>query len=201
MSSRIWLRAVVVLLAVLATGSAPPAFAAPNEVAVFAGGCFWCEESAFEDLPGVVSSVSGYAGGTTVNPSYEEVSTGRTGHAESAQVTFDPARISYDKLLDVYWHNIDPQDNDGQFCDKGAQYRSAIFYHDAEQRKLAEASKAVLQKRMKVYTDILPAGPFWPAEEYHQAYYKKNPVRYKFYRFNCGRDHRLEEVWGATAGH
>jgi peptide-methionine (S)-S-oxide reductase len=138
-----------------------------------------------------------------VNPSYEEVSSGTTGHAESVQVVFDPAKVSYQKLLDVFWHNIDPLDTDGEFCDRGEQYRSAIRYHDEEQRRLAEASRDALQKsgrfKQPIATQIVPATPFYAAEEYHQDYYRKNPVRYKFYRYNCGRDRRLEELWGAAA--
>lgn len=155
----------------------------------------------FDELPGVVRVTSGYTGGAVARPSYEQVSAGVTGHREAVEILYDPAKISYAKLLDVFWHNVDPTNGAGQFCDEGAQYRSGIFVHDAEQRRLAEATKAALQKRMKVYTDIIVAGPFWPAEEYHQDYYKKNPVRYRFYRLNCGRDHRLEQVWGDQAGH
>ena len=178
-------------------GAAPP-----REVATFAGGCFWCMEGPFDSLPGVISVTVGYTGGHVKNPSYEEVSAGGTGHRESVQIVYDPTRITYAKLLDVFWHNIDPADNEGQFCDKGPQYRSAIFYHDATQKRLAEESKAVVEKRLgRVFTDILPASEFWRAEEYHQHYYKKNPVRYHFYRFNCGRDQRLAKLWGSAAGH
>ena len=169
--------------------------------ATFAGGCFWCMEPPFERLKGVASVTSGYTGGTKVNPTYEEVSAGGTGHREAVEILYDPRQIGYAQLLDVFWHNVDPTDNSGQFCDHGSQYRSAIFVHDAEQRRLAEASKAALQKKFKVVTDILPAAPFYRAEEYHQDYYKKNPVRYKFYRFNCGRDNRLEQIWGAAPPH
>ena len=176
---------------------AAPLHAAQLEKAVFASGCFWCTESDFERVPGVVSAVSGYIGGRVNSPTYEAVSAGETGHREAVQVTFDPAKVSYAKLLDVYWHNVDPTDNDGQFCDKGTQYRSAIFYMNESQRQQAEASKVrVAQKFGRVYTDILPATRFFVAEEYHQDYYKKNPVRYKFYRFNCGRDSRLKKLWG-----
>ena len=203
MNSRVSLRIALVLLAALAAFPGAPVLAAPNEVAVFAGGCFWCEESAFEDLPGVVSSVSGYAGGTTVNPSYEEVSTGRTGHAESAQVTFDPAKISYAKLLDVYWHNIDPTQVDGQFCDHGSQYRTVIFYANEAQKTAALASKAKLEEdprfRGKIATEIVPLTKFYPAEEYHQDYCKVNPIRYTAYYKGCGRATRLEQIWGASA--
>jgi peptide-methionine (S)-S-oxide reductase len=168
-------------------------------VAIFAGGCFWCMEPPFDALPGVIKTVSGYTGGHTENPTYKEVSNGRTGHLESVQVTYDPSKISYGKLLEVYWHNIDPFDNDGQFCDKGEPYKTVIFYQDERQKQLAEASKIEIKKRLldkDIATSIKPAGKFYPAEEYHQDYYLKNPVRYKFYRFTCGRDHRLNQIWG-----
>ena len=168
--------------------------------AVLAGGCFWCTESDLAKVPGVIDVVSGYTGGTVKNPTYEQVSAGGTGHRESVEVTYDPRKLSYARLLDAFWHDVDPFDNEGQFCDKGPQYRSAIFVHDAQQRAAAEASKAALEKRFrrKIVTDILPAGPFYTAEEYHQDYAKKNPLRYHFYRFNCGRDQRLEAVWGSA---
>jgi len=170
------------------------------EKATFAGGCFWCMEHPFDQLEGVVSVTPGYTGGTKKNPTYEEVSSGTTGHAESVQIVYDPSKISYAKLLDVFWHNIDPTVKDQQFCDAGTQYRSAIFYYNEEQKLLAEESKKALEKsgRFKgpIYTEIVPASEFYPAEEYHQHYYKKNPIRYKFYRYNCGRDQRLDELWG-----
>jgi len=170
----------------------------PQKTATFAGGCFWCVEADFDKVEGVISTTSGYTGGRTANPSYEEVSRGGTGHAEAVEIVYDPAKVGYEKLLDVFWHNIDPLAKDRQFCDHGDQYRSAIFYHGDEQRALAEASKAAVAKRFKqpIQTAIVAAGPFYKAEEYHQDYYVKNPVRYKFYRFNCGRDARLEELWG-----
>ena len=175
------------------------------EKATFAGGCFWCMEAPFDKLDGVVSVTVGYTGGRTVRPTYEEVSGGGTGHAESVEIVFDPARIGYGKLLEVFWRNVDPTTPNRQFCDVGTQYRAAIFYHGEEQKRLAEASKNALEasKRLPagIATEIVPAGEFWPAEEYHQHYYKKNPVRYKFYRYNCGRDRRLEELWGRDAGH
>jgi peptide-methionine (S)-S-oxide reductase len=179
----------------------PSAALAAEQVAIFAGGCFWCMEPPFESLPGVVSVTSGYTGGTKKDPSYEEVSAGGTGHAEAVQIVFDPARVSYEKLLDVYWHNIDPTVADRQFCDVGDQYRSAIFARDAEQRRAAEASRDAVQKRLgvPVKTQIADAGAFYPAEEYHQDYSKKNPVRYRYYRWGCGRDARLEEIWGKDA--
>jgi peptide-methionine (S)-S-oxide reductase len=179
-----------------------PAFAQTAK-ATFAGGCFWCEESAFEGVKGVTSVISGYTGGVKNEPTYEEVSSGSTGHRESVEVTYNPRVVSYQQLLDVFWHNVDPFDNSGQFCDHGSQYRSAIFVHDAAQRQLAAASKAAVEKKFgrRVVTDVLPAARFWPAEEYHQDFYKKNPVRYRIYKFNCGREERLKELWGSAAGH
>jgi len=160
-------------------------------------------EPPFERLPGVISVTSGYTGGTTRNPSYEDVSAGGTGHAESVEVRYDPAKISYQKLLDVYWHNVDPLTPNAQFCDHGTQYRTAIFYHDEEQHRFADASMQEVQKRFKepIVTQIVPASQFYPAEEYHQDYYKKNPIRYKFYRYNCGRDARLANLWGEAPEH
>jgi peptide-methionine (S)-S-oxide reductase len=198
---RLWLLGSIVFLsAALARGQANRA------AATFAGGCFWCEETAFEGLPGVASVTSGYAGGQAKNPSYEQVSAGSTGHAESGQVVYDPAQISYPRLLEVFWHNVDPLDAGGQFCDRGTQYRSAIFYADDEQRREAEASKTALEKdprfRGKIVTQIVPVGTFYPAEEYHQDFYKKNPERYRQYRQGCGRDARLKQLWGEpTGGH
>ena len=201
LKSEVFLRVALVLFA---AGVAIPSLSAPNEVAVFAGGCFWCEENAFEDLPGVTSSVSGYIGGTVENPTYEQVSTGRTGHFESAEITFDPAKISYESLLDVYWHNIDPTQADGQFCDHGSQYRTAIFYRNDAQKRAAEASKAKLEQdprfRGRIATQILPASKFYPAEEYHQNYCKVNPLRYTSYYQGCGRGTRLKQIWGDEAG-
>jgi peptide-methionine (S)-S-oxide reductase len=174
------------------------------EKATFAGGCFWCMEHPFDQMPGVVSVTSGYTGGQKKNPTYEEVSAGGTGHAEAVQVVYDPARVTYEKLLDVFWHNIDPTTRDRQFCDAGNQYRSGIFFHNEEQRKSALRSKELLEKnktfREPVVTELVPATEFYPAEEYHQNYYKKNPIRYKFYRYQCGRDQRLKELWGSAAG-
>lgn len=167
--------------------------------ATFAGGCFWCMEPPFDELDGVVSTTSGYIGGKKDKPTYEEVSDGWTGHAEAVQILYDPAKVSYARLLEVFWRNIDPTVKDGQFCDWGSQYRTAIFYHDAEQKRLAEETKQKLieTKRFKIQTEIVEASTFYPAEDYHQDYYKKNPIRYKFYRYNCGRDKRLEELWGS----
>ena len=167
-------------------------------IATFAGGCFWCVEADFDKVGGVISTTSGYTGGRTPDPTYEQVSRGGTGHAESVEIVYDPAKVSYEKLLDTFWHNIDPFAKNSQFCDHGDQYRTAIFYHDEEQHGLAEASKKAVQARFKqpIQTEITTAGPFYRAEDYHQDYYLKNPIRYKFYRFNCGRDARLEELWG-----
>ena len=178
---------------------------ARNELATatFAGGCFWCMEPAFAGLEGVVATVSGYTGGHKAGPTYEEVSSGTTGHLEALQVFYDSALVSYERLLEIFWQNVNPTDAGGQFVDRGQQYRTAIFYHDAEQMRQAEASKTkiTLSGRFSgtIVTPILPAGPFYPAEEYHQDYYKKSPVRYKLYRYNSGRDQFLESVWGKTS--
>jgi peptide-methionine (S)-S-oxide reductase len=173
--------------------------------ATFAGGCFWCMEPPYDEIEGVISTTSGYIGGTKKNPTYEQVSAGTTGHAEAVQVAYDPNKVSYQKLLDVFWRNIDPLTADAQFCDSGRQYRSAIFYHDEAQKALAEKSKNALQARFKkpIVTEIVAATEFYPAEDYHQDYYKKNPIRYKIYRYGCGRDQRLKELWGSekTATH
>ena len=171
--------------------------------ATFAGGCFWCMEPPFDKLDGVFSTTSGYTGGQKKNPTYEEVSAGGTGHAESVEVVYDPKKVSYEKLLEVFWHNVDPLVKDRQFCDHGHQYRTAIFYHDETQKRLAEASKKAKEKELgkTILTEIVPASQFYPAEEYHQDYYRKNPIRYKLYRANCGRDARLEQLWGDKAGH
>ena len=186
--------------AALAQAPARPAL----EKATFAGGCFWCMEAPFDALPGVVSTVSGYMGGSKANPTYGEVSSGSTGHTEVVQVTYDPAKVSYEKLLEVFWVNIDPTVKDRQFCDAGTQYRTSIFFHTPAQRQAAEASKAALEKskpfKAPIVTPVEMAGPFWPAEDYHQDYYVKQPVKYKFYRNGCGRDQRLRELWGSRAG-
>jgi len=181
-------------------GKEPQAMEGKFETATFAGGCFWCMEPPYDKTEGVISTTAGYTGGHTSNPTYEEVSSGGTGHAESIQVVFDPARVTYQQLLDLFWRNIDPLARDRQFCDVGEQYRSSIFYHSEEQKRLAEESKTALEKSGRfpgpLATQIVPATTFYPAEEYHQDYYRKNPVRYKFYRFSCGRDQRLKELWG-----
>ena len=164
--------------------------------AIFAGGCFWCVEADFDKVPGVLQTNSGYDGGTEPNPAYELVSSGTTPYVESVQVLYDPTRVTYQQLLDYYWHHVDPTVKDAQFCDHGRQYRSVIFYLNEEQKKAALASKLALEKQLpKVYTDIIPSTHFYVAEEYHQNYYKKNPVRYKYYRYRCGRDQRIEELW------
>ena len=168
--------------------------------AYFAGGCFWCMEEAFEKVEGVLSATSGYMGGTVANPSYEEVSAGRTGHAESVEVVYDPAKVSYQKLLDAFWGNVDPITPNAQFCDHGSQYRSAIFFQTDEEKRESDISKQAIEqsKRFKepIVTQIAMASQFYPAEEYHQDFYKKNPVRYNFYKYSCGRAKRLEELWG-----
>ncbi|SJM96559.1 peptide-methionine (S)-S-oxide reductase MsrA [Crenothrix polyspora] len=169
-----------------------------EQVAVFAGGCFWCMEPPFDALPGVIKTISGFTGGHTENPSYKEVSNGKTGHSEALQVTYDASKISYEKLLEVFWHNIDPFNSTGQFCDEGEQYKAVIFYADEQQKQLAEASKVKINKQMPdkyVATSIKPAGKFFSAEQYHQDYYLKNPNTYHFYRFTCGRDRRLNKIW------
>jgi methionine-S-sulfoxide reductase len=170
------------------------------KIATFAGGCFWCMEPPFDKLPGVIATTPGYTGGRTESPTYEEVCSGGTGHAEAVQITFDPGKVSYRELLDVFWRNIDPTTKDRQFADTGSQYRTAIFYHDEEQRRLAEESKAELEKSGRyagpIVTEIVPARPFYPAEAYHCQYYKKNPVHYKMYRQGSGRESYLEKMWG-----
>jgi peptide-methionine (S)-S-oxide reductase len=182
-------------------GAVPPGQA----VATFAGGCFWCMEPPYDKLPGVTATISGYTGGSKVNPTYGEVSSGSTGHTEAVQVVYDPKKVTYEKLLEVFWVNIDPTVKNRQFCDSGGQYRTGIFYQDEAQRKAAEASKAALERskpfKEPIVTPIEMAGPFYPAEEYHQDYYRKNPVRYDFYRKGCGRDARLKQLWGDKAGH
>jgi peptide-methionine (S)-S-oxide reductase len=186
--------------------SAKPAVHAPA-LATFAGGCFWCMETAFEGMPGVLSVTSGFSGGPEKNPTYKDVSAGKTHHMESVQVEYDPQRTSYAKLLTIYWHNIDPTQGDGQFCDHGAQYRSAIFYRSPEEHRLAQISERAAAAEIRVkkpfVTQIVPFTAFWAAEEYHQDYYRKNPADYHAYRSGCGRDRRLKEIWGVvphTAG-
>lgn len=185
-------------LAVWPTGGSLSA--ATTAKAYFAGGCFWCMEEAFEKVDGVLAVVSGYMGGTVANPTYEQVSDGRTGHAESVEVTYDPSKVTYQKLLDVFWRNIDPVTPNAQFCDHGTQYRAAIFYSTDEEKRLAEDSKRAIESLKRfpqpIVTQMAPASTFYPAEEYHQDYYKKNPLRYKYYKYGCGRAQRLEALWG-----
>ena len=200
-----WIAALALAFAWSAQGATEVKIPPGHAVATFAGGCFWCMEPPYDKLPGVKATISGYMGGRTANPSYQDVSSGTTGHAEVVQVVYDPAKVSYDKLLEVFWVNIDPTTKDRQFCDGGSQYRTAIFYHDEAQRKAAEASKAAIEKskpfKEPVVTQIVMAGAFTPAEDYHQDYYVKNPVRYNLYRSGCGRDARLKQLWGDKAGH
>jgi peptide-methionine (S)-S-oxide reductase len=181
-----------------AAAQAPSPAKAGTAVATFAGGCFWCVEADFDKLPGVISTTSGYIGGALKNPTYEQVSRGGTGHAEAVEIVFDPARVTYEQLLDHFWKNIDPLNAHRQFCDVGDQYRPAIFAHDAAQREAAHASKERVQQRFKepVVVQVVDAGPFYRAEEYHQDYYKKNSVQYRYYRWSCGRDARLKALWG-----
>jgi peptide-methionine (S)-S-oxide reductase len=173
--------------------------------AIFAGGCFWCMEPPYDALDGVISTTSGYVGGSVPNPSYEQVSAGGTGHAEAVRVVYDPSKLDYQKLLEVFWVNVDPTQANGQFCDHGSQYRTAIFYLDDEQKQLAEQSLAELEKTKpfegEIVTEIAPATVFYPAEDYHQNYYQTNPLRYKYYRWACGRDQRLMQLWGDLAPH
>ena len=194
-------RLLLGLLLTLGIGAAVSAQTAPpleRAVATFAGGCFWCVEADFDKLPGVLSTTSGYTGGKLADPTYHQVSAGGTSHAEAVEVVYDPRQVSYQQLLDYFWRHIDPTVKDRQFCDAGDQYRTAIFVHDDEQRRLAEASKQKIAAELKqpVFTQIVAAGPFYQAEEYHQDYYLKNPARYRLYRWSCGRDRRLEQIWG-----
>ncbi|MGA9031114.1 MAG: peptide-methionine (S)-S-oxide reductase MsrA [Sulfuricaulis sp.] len=192
------LAGLVLGVALAASAAEPVTKGKATATAIFAGGCFWCMVHPFDELPGVMSVTSGYTGGQKVNPTYEQVSAGDTGHVEAVQVIFDPKQISYEKLLEVFWRNVDPLDKGGQFCDRGSTYTSAVFYQNDEQKKLAEQSKAAIEKKLgkQVVTTIRPAATFYAAEDYHQDYYKKNPLRYKYYRYSCGRDQRLEELWG-----
>ena len=184
-----------------AAATAPTTPPAAVQRAVFAGGCYWCVETAYEGIPGVLDVVSGFSGGKLANPSYERVSAGGTGHAEVVQVTYDPQKVSYARLLEIFWRNVDPFDGGGQFCDRGDSYRSEVFVGSQEERQLAEASKAALEKRFgkPIATRISAAAPFYLAEDYHQDYHTKNPLRYKFYRASCGRDARLDAIWGKEA--
>ncbi|MCK6451450.1 MAG: peptide-methionine (S)-S-oxide reductase MsrA [Alphaproteobacteria bacterium] len=199
--------ALVAVSAAGRTQQAAPATGASGgktATAIFAGGCFWCMEPPFDQLDGVVSTTSGYIGGMRVNPKYEEVSAGTTGHTEAVKIVYDPSRISYERLLHVFWRNHDPLTAAGQFCDKGTQYRPGIYYATDEERRLAEESKAALEGSRRfdkpIVTEIVAATPFYPAEEYHQDYYLKNPLRYKLYSTSCGRARRLKQLWGEEAG-
>ena len=191
---------VLIVLLLTATGSA--GHAAEQAKAVFAGGCFWCMEEAFDKVEGVISVTSGYIGGQKTNPTYEEVSAGGTGHAESVEVVYDPARVSYQKLLDNFWKNVDPLTPNAQFCDHGSQYRAVIFYGNEEEKRQAEASKQSIEQAKRftepIVTQIAMASKFYPAEDYHQDFYKKNPTKYKFYKYTCGRAQRLEQLWGKS---
>jgi peptide-methionine (S)-S-oxide reductase len=190
------------ILAAIFAVSALCGLAAPTATATFAGGCFWSMEHVFDELPGVVSVTVGYAGGSTKSPTYEQVEMGITGHAESVQVVFDPATITYQQLLDAYWHNVDPTDGAGQFCDHGTQYRPIIFYAGDEQQRLAEESKTAIERShrfARVMPQIVPAAAFWRGEDYHQHYYKTHAAAYRIYRVGCGRDTRLHELWAGAA--
>ena len=199
-----WFWVVALVASLVASTSYAQGTAPAREIATFAGGCFWCVESDFDKVPGVLATVSGYMGGKTPKPTYQQVSAGGTGHAEVVQITYDPSKVSFEKLLYVFWRTIDPHDAEGQFCDKGDHYRSEIFYHTPEQKRLAEKSlkELVDSKRLKapIATKISPASTFTRAEEYHQDFYKKSVVRYTTYRYGCGRNRRVKEVWGAEAG-
>ncbi len=201
-----WMRTVVLCCcASLAASQLHAQSAAPTTAkAVFAGGCFWCVESDFDKIDGVISTTSGYIGGKTANPTYEQVSQKATGHAEVVEVVYDPSKVSYQRLVEYFWRTIDPTVKDQQFCDRGSPYRTVIFAQGPEQLKIAQASRSALEKskpfKEAVVTDIVLGGAFYPAEEYHQNYYKKNPVRYKYYRTSCGRDARLKQLWGDQAG-
>jgi peptide-methionine (S)-S-oxide reductase len=198
----IFLFGAIVFLGDIDGMAAQPATEAPPAkiaTAIFSGGCFWCVEADFDKLPGVVDTESGYTGGEVSNPTYEQVSGGGTGHAEAVRITYDPKKVTYEQLLDYFWRHIDPTVKDRQFCDTGNQYRAAIFYQGDAQRLAAEAGKTRLEtsgRFSRIYTQVVPAGAFYPAEEYHQDYYRKNPIRYKFYRTSCGRDARVNELWG-----
>ena len=199
--TRGWMPALVLAAALLAAMATHAVAEEPGQTkATFAGGCFWCVEEAFEKVPGVISAVSGYTDGQVANPTYKQVTSGRTGHTEAVEVIFDPEEVTYEQLLDVFWRNVDPTVVDRQFCDVGNQYRTGIFVHDDEQKRLAEASRKALEESKpfagSIVTPIAAASTFYPAEDYHQDYYKHNPLRYKFYKWNCGRAQRLEELWG-----
>ena len=194
--------ATLVAMLTLAAAAASPARAQATAQATFAGGCFWCTESDFDKVPGVISTTSGYIGGSVANPTYQQVSAKTTGHAEAVQIVFDPAKVSYEQLLAKFWTSIDPTTRDRQFCDVGTPYRTVIFTHDAAQLEAARKSLADLEKskpfKEPIVTQIVPASAFYPAEDYHQNYHTKNPARYSFYRLSCGRDARLQQLWGKS---
>jgi peptide-methionine (S)-S-oxide reductase len=209
MTARLWAMTLVLISGTIASGhfvaaQQLPAASPSASVAkaYFAGGCFWCMEEAFEKVDGVLDAVSGYMGGTVKNPSYEQVSAGQTGHAESVEVRYDPAKVTYTQLLEAFWRNVDPVTPDGQFCDHGNQYRAAIFYQSDEEKRAAEESKRAIEQAKRfsspVVTQLAAATEFYPAEDYHQDFYKKNPIRYKYYKFTCGRAQRLETLWGKS---
>ncbi len=208
MTTTYWLRVLLmgalILSGIVILHISNGAGAAPNASAkaYFAGGCFWCMEEAFEKVDGVIAAVSGYMGGTVPNPSYEDVSAGRTGHAESVEVQYDPSKVTYTQLLEAFWRNVDPITPNAQFCDHGTQYRAAIFYQTEQEKRLAEESKQAIEQAKRfsqpIVTQIASATPFYAAEDYHQDFYKKNPIRYKFYKYSCGRAQRLEELWGKS---
>lgn len=198
------MRVLIIAFTAIMAAQAAAAGSGTEKVAIatFAGGCFWCLEGPFDDVDGVKSTTSGYTGGTEKNPTYEQVGAKKTGHAEALRIEYDPARVTYARLLDVYWHNVDPTAGDHQFCDWGPQYRPEIFYHDEEQKRLAQESRTKVEKKFgSVAVKITPAGEFWPAEDYHQDFYMKSPDHYSAYRKGCGRDRRLKELWGDSAGH
>jgi peptide-methionine (S)-S-oxide reductase len=197
-----WIALLTLTMPGIAAAQAQPVPGAKPATAraTFAGGCFWCMEEVYDKVPGILSTVSGFMGGHVKSPTYEQVTTGRTGHAEVVQVEYDPAKVTYARLLEIYWRNVDPTQKDGQFCDHGPHYRTAIFFHDEDQRRLAEASRSALQKnkpfRGEIVTEITKAAGFYPAEGYHQDFHLKNPTRYKFYKSGCGREARLQQLWG-----
>ena len=195
-----------IIAAILAVSTSSKVLATSDDglaTATFAGGCFWCVESDFDTVPGVVETISGYTGGTTANPTYKQVGEGDTGHREAVQIRYDPKQVSYERLLEIFWRSVDPTDGGGQFCDRGESYQTAIFVDSEEERRRAEAAKAAIGESMvldaPVVTPIEPAGEFYPAEDYHQDYYEKNPARYRFYRFACRRDARVQDIWGDQA--
>ena len=195
------MRNIILAGLALAIAGGVTAAAAEPKTAIFAGGCFWCVESDFDKVPGVLETVSGYTGGTTENPTYKQVTAGGTGHYEAVEITYDPGEVSYEELLHTFWRTVDPTDPGGQFCDRGQSYETAIFVADEVERAAAEASKAEAGQVLgqEIVTPVLDAGPFWPAEDYHQNYYEKEPMRYNYYRWGCGRNARIEELWGEEA--